>query len=232
MVPGSPGVMVPGSPWFYGPWGLSSSCGFFNVQIIFCCLGNDNYTGIASRDTANALRVLAGAVRGVAAGTKSQSTQEYILTTAQTVSTTVGCGVLQDLVHPIIHTFATFALLCKKRKSCDSHLPLLPFCAKSANPVIHTFATFALLCKKCKSRDSHFCHFCPFVQKVQIPLLPLLPFCAKSANPVIHTFATFALLCKKCKSRDSHFCHFCPFVQKVQIPLLPLLPFCAKVQIP
>ena len=50
--------------------------------------GNDNYTGIAARDTANALRVLAGAVRGVAAGTKNPRTQEYILTTAQTVSVT------------------------------------------------------------------------------------------------------------------------------------------------
>lgn len=49
------------------------------------CIGNDNYTGIAARDTANALRVLAGAVRGVAAGTKNPKTQEYILTTAQTV---------------------------------------------------------------------------------------------------------------------------------------------------
>ena len=50
--------------------------------------GNDNYTGIAARDTANALKVLAGAVRGVAAGTKDPRTQEYILTTAQTVSLT------------------------------------------------------------------------------------------------------------------------------------------------
>ena len=50
--------------------------------------GNDNYTGIAARDTANSLRVLAGAVRGVAAGTKNPRTQEYILTTAQTVSST------------------------------------------------------------------------------------------------------------------------------------------------
>ena len=50
--------------------------------------GNDNYTGIAARDTANALKVLAGAVRGVAAGTKNPRTQEYILTTAQTVSPT------------------------------------------------------------------------------------------------------------------------------------------------
>ena len=47
--------------------------------------GNENYTGIAARDTANALRVLAGAVRGVAAGTKNQQTQEYILSTAQQV---------------------------------------------------------------------------------------------------------------------------------------------------
>ena len=51
--------------------------------------GNENYTGIASRDTANALRVLAHAVRGVAAGTKNTQTQEYILSTAQQVR---GCG--------------------------------------------------------------------------------------------------------------------------------------------
>ena len=49
--------------------------------------GNENYTGIAARDTANALRVLAGAVRGVAAGTKNLLTQEYILSTAQQVAT-------------------------------------------------------------------------------------------------------------------------------------------------
>jgi len=47
--------------------------------------GNETYTGIAARDTANALRVLAGAVRGVAAGTKNRQTQEYILSTAQQV---------------------------------------------------------------------------------------------------------------------------------------------------
>ena len=55
-------------------------------MLVVCFPGNDNYTGIAARDTANALRVLAGAVRGVAAGTKNPRTQEYILTTAQTVS--------------------------------------------------------------------------------------------------------------------------------------------------
>ena len=57
--------------------------------------GNENYTGIASRDTANALRVLAHAVRGVAAGTKNTQTQEYILSTAQQVGGGVaqrGCG--------------------------------------------------------------------------------------------------------------------------------------------
>ena len=48
-------------------------------------LGNENYTGIAARDTANALTVLANSVRGVAAGTKNAQTQEYILSTAQQV---------------------------------------------------------------------------------------------------------------------------------------------------
>lgn len=47
--------------------------------------GNENYTGIAARDTANALRVLATAVRGVAAYTKKSQTQEYIIVTAQQV---------------------------------------------------------------------------------------------------------------------------------------------------
>ena len=66
--------------------------------------------------------------------------------------------------NPMIHTFAAFAALCKKRKSHESYilLPLLPLCAKSANPMIHTSAL-------CKKRKSYFCHFCRFVQKAQIP---------------------------------------------------------------
>ena len=48
--------------------------------------GNDSYTGIAARDTANALKALTHAVRGVAAGTKKTQTQEFILGTAQHVS--------------------------------------------------------------------------------------------------------------------------------------------------
>jgi len=48
--------------------------------------GNENYTGIAARDTANALAVLAHAVRGVAAGTNNTQTQGYILSTAQQAS--------------------------------------------------------------------------------------------------------------------------------------------------
>ena len=60
-------------------------------QTVYYCMyvllyvGNENYTGIAARDTANALAVLAHAVRGVAAGTKNAQTQEYILSTAQQV---------------------------------------------------------------------------------------------------------------------------------------------------
>ncbi|XP_064596457.1 talin-1-like [Liolophura sinensis] len=41
--------------------------------------GNENYTGIAARDTANALSVLAGAVRGVAATTNDKNIQNDIL---------------------------------------------------------------------------------------------------------------------------------------------------------
>ena len=47
--------------------------------------GNENYTGIAARDTASALRVLAGAARGMAADTKNRETQDYILSKAQQV---------------------------------------------------------------------------------------------------------------------------------------------------
>uniref|UniRef100_A0A1X7VGP0 FERM domain-containing protein n=1 Tax=Amphimedon queenslandica TaxID=400682 RepID=A0A1X7VGP0_AMPQE len=47
--------------------------------------GNENYTGIAARDTANALQVLTSSVRGVAAFTKDRQTQDYIIMTAQQV---------------------------------------------------------------------------------------------------------------------------------------------------
>ena len=56
--------------------------------VLSLSVANDNYTGIAARDIVNALKILAGAVRGVAAGTKNPRTQEYILTTGQTVSLT------------------------------------------------------------------------------------------------------------------------------------------------
>lgn len=61
--------------------------GEFNYIIhpVCVCVGNENYTGIAARDTANALAVLSHAVRGVAAGTKNTQTQTYILSTAQQV---------------------------------------------------------------------------------------------------------------------------------------------------
>lgn len=47
--------------------------------------GNENYTGIASRDTANSLRVLTSAIRGVASFTKNPQTQEYIIVTGHKV---------------------------------------------------------------------------------------------------------------------------------------------------
>ncbi|XP_076336549.1 talin-1-like isoform X2 [Tachypleus tridentatus] len=49
--------------------------------------GNENYTGIAARDTANALKVLTGAVRGVAATTSEQDIQLKIIDSAQDVMT-------------------------------------------------------------------------------------------------------------------------------------------------
>ena len=47
--------------------------------------GNESYTGIAARDTANALRVLASSVRGVAAGTMDKQHQDEILYAAKNV---------------------------------------------------------------------------------------------------------------------------------------------------
>ena len=61
--------------------------------------GNENYTGIAARDTANALRVLASAVRGVAAYTKNPQTQEYIIVTAQQVR-----NITHSLTHSLTHS--------------------------------------------------------------------------------------------------------------------------------
>ncbi|XP_062512011.1 talin-like [Corticium candelabrum] len=47
--------------------------------------GNENYTGVAARDTANALKVLAGSVRGVAACTPDRAAQDQIITAARSV---------------------------------------------------------------------------------------------------------------------------------------------------
>ena len=47
--------------------------------------GNDNYVGIAARDTANALRVFVNAARGVAANSKDRQEQELILESAREV---------------------------------------------------------------------------------------------------------------------------------------------------
>jgi hypothetical protein len=49
------------------------------------CQANENYTGIASRDTANALRVLTDAVRGVAAALEDRDDQKNIIKAAQEV---------------------------------------------------------------------------------------------------------------------------------------------------
>ncbi|XP_047132289.1 talin-2 isoform X2 [Hydra vulgaris] len=47
--------------------------------------GNDSYTGIAARDTANALKVLSNAVRGVASTSNESKDQQAILKAAQVV---------------------------------------------------------------------------------------------------------------------------------------------------
>jgi talin len=47
--------------------------------------GNESYTGTAARDTANALRVLASAVRGVAATSNDRNLQDAIVDHARDV---------------------------------------------------------------------------------------------------------------------------------------------------
>jgi len=47
--------------------------------------GNENYTGIAARDTANALRMLTNAVRGVAATSNDRELQDSIVDHARDV---------------------------------------------------------------------------------------------------------------------------------------------------
>eukprot|EP01137_Pigoraptor_chileana_P018402 Opistho-2@77812 len=47
--------------------------------------GNENYTGVAARDTSAALKILANAVRGVAATSKEKDVQDQILQAAQVV---------------------------------------------------------------------------------------------------------------------------------------------------
>lgn len=47
--------------------------------------GNDSYTGIAARDTASELKVLANAVRGVAATSDEPKDQQAILKAAKLV---------------------------------------------------------------------------------------------------------------------------------------------------
>lgn len=70
--------------------------------------GNENYTGIAARDTANALQVLAHAVRGVAAGTSNTQTQGYILSTAQQVLYFVPIHLTFSLILSILLTRDSF----------------------------------------------------------------------------------------------------------------------------
>ena len=47
--------------------------------------GNDSYTGIAARDTASALKVLAKAIHGVAASATQPASQQAIVKAAQVV---------------------------------------------------------------------------------------------------------------------------------------------------
>jgi len=55
------------------------------VMMAILWQGNENYTGMAARDTANALRVLTSAVRGVAATSSDRELQDSIVDHARDV---------------------------------------------------------------------------------------------------------------------------------------------------
>lgn len=76
-----------------GPVAHSSSTGVWkqnikvnnSICIITTLQGNQDYTGSAARDTANALKTLVGAARGVAANTDELNSQLHLLGTARDV---------------------------------------------------------------------------------------------------------------------------------------------------
>ena len=62
----------------------SKAVGSSMAQLVMAAnQGNDNFTGIAAKDTAKTLGVLATAVKGVASFSKDPQTQAYIIATAQ-----------------------------------------------------------------------------------------------------------------------------------------------------
>ncbi|XP_077954056.1 talin-2-like isoform X4 [Gasterosteus aculeatus] len=82
----------------------SKAVGSSMAQLLTCAAqGNEHYTGVASRETAQALRTLAQAARGVAASTKEPQASAAMLDSAQCVME--GSAMLiheahQALVHP------------------------------------------------------------------------------------------------------------------------------------
>jgi len=75
--------MVPHCSDFLMLWHIRNCQCYYN----YCCTlqGNENYTGIAARDTANSLRVLTSAVRGVAATSSDRELQDSIIDHARDV---------------------------------------------------------------------------------------------------------------------------------------------------
>ena len=62
-----------------------AKCSTYLFTVPVLLQGNENYTGIAARDTANSLRVLTSAVRGVAATSTDRQLQESIIDHARDV---------------------------------------------------------------------------------------------------------------------------------------------------
>ena len=52
--------------------------------------GNESFTGVAARDTANALKVMTSAVRGVAAATQDKKAQDDLIEAARAVIVEAG----------------------------------------------------------------------------------------------------------------------------------------------
>ena len=70
-------------------WKISCK-GTFRFSFCIKLQGNESFTGVAARDTANALKVMTSAVRGVAAATQDKKAQDDLIEAARAVIVEAG----------------------------------------------------------------------------------------------------------------------------------------------